>query len=158
NATPPLRKQWLVIGALLVVAAGALGYWFLRGTSHNNLAGRPVPAPDFDVAPPSAGGASPRPGEMLITIQPDMLENAHFKIEAAVKLPAASGAASGLRTTGTVESNAYKTVPVLPVVGGIVKQVSVELGDRVDRGQKLAVIFSAELADAQTAYLGMQAE
>jgi RND family efflux transporter MFP subunit len=32
------------------------------------------------------------------------------------------------------------------------------LGDKVKRGQKLATIFSTELADAQTAYLGMLAE
>ncbi len=159
DATSPSRKRALLIGAWLIIAVtGALGYWFLRGTRSGNLAGRPVPTPDFDVAPPSAGGAAPRPGDLLITIQPDKRENAHFKIEAAVTQPAASGPASGLRTTGTVEPNAYMTVPVLPIAGGIVKQINFELGDKVERGQKLATIFSTELADAQTAYLSMLAE
>ncbi|HKC87892.1 MAG TPA: efflux RND transporter periplasmic adaptor subunit [Blastocatellia bacterium] len=159
NATASLRKKSLVIGAfLLTVVAGALGYWYMRGTGPSGLAGRPVPTPDFDVAPPSAGGATPRPGEMLITIQPDKLENAHFKIEAADTKPGASINTSALRTTGTIEPNAYKVVTVTPIAGGVVRQVNFELGDKVERGQKLATIFSTELADAQTAYLGMLAE
>ncbi len=151
------RKRWLVIGVLLIVAAGSLGYWFLRGTGRSDLAGRPVPAPDFDATSPSVGGA-PRPGDLLITIQPDKLENAHFKIEAAVTQSGPSINTSALRTTGTVEPNAYKVVPVMPIAGGIVRQVNFALGDKVERGQKLATIFSTELADAQTAYLSMLAE
>jgi len=163
NATASQSKKWLMIGAsLLIVVAGALGYWFMRGTGRSGLAGRPVPTPDFDMAPPSAGapsaGAVPRPGEMLITIQPDKLENAHFKIEAADTKPGASINTSALRTTGTIEPNAYKVVTVTPIAGGVVRQVNFELGDKVERGQKLATVFSTELADAQTAYLGMLAE
>jgi multidrug efflux pump subunit AcrA (membrane-fusion protein) len=152
------RKRWLVIGVLLIVAAGMPGYWFLRGTGRGSLAGRPVPEPDFDAPSPSASGAAPRPGDVLITIQPDKLENAHFKIEAAVAQSGASINASALRTTGTVEPNAYKVVPVMPIAGGIIRQVNFELGDKVERGQKLATIFSTELGDAQTAYLSMLAE
>src|SRR5262249_53333633 len=158
NATASPRKRWLAIGALLlIVVAGALSYWFMRGTGRSSLAGRPVPTPDFDVAPLSAGGAVPRPGEMLITIQPDKLENAHFKIEAAAAQPPGS-AAGGLRTTGAVEANAYKVVPVMPIAGGVVREVLPVLGDKVERGQKLATIFSADLAEAQMSYLGMLAE
>jgi len=157
NAISPSRNRAPLIAALLIIAAaGALGYWFMRGTGRGNLAGRPVPTPDFDVAPSSAGGEAPRPGDLLITVQPDKLENAHFKIEAAQS--GASISASTLRTTGAVEPNAYKVVPVTPIAGGIVRQVNFELGDKVERGQKLATIFSAELADAQTAYLSMLAE
>src|SRR5207253_7014616 len=61
-------------------------------------------------------------------------------------------------TTGTVQSNAYKEVPVFPIAGGIVKQINVELGNRVARGQPLATIFSSELAEAESAYLKMAAE
>jgi len=159
NAAASSRKRRLVIVALLIVAvAGAFGYWFTRGTNRSSLAGRPVPTPDFDATSPSAGGASPRSGDLLITIQPEELENAHLKIEAAVAQSAASTDTGGLRTTGTVEPNAYKVVPVLPIAGGIVRQVNFELGDKVERGQRLTVIFSTELADAQTAYLSMLAE
>ncbi len=159
NAVSPSRKRALLIAVLLIVAtAGALGFWFLLGSNRGSLAGRPVPTPDFDLGSSSTNGPAARPGDMLITIQPDKLENAHFKIEAATTQPVASGAASGLRTTGTVEPSAYKTTPVLPIAGGVVRQVNFELGDKVERGQKLATIFSTELADAQTAYLSMLAE
>ena len=33
-------------------------------------------------------------------------------------------AAGGLRTTGTVQTNAYKEVPVFPIAGGIVREVT----------------------------------
>ncbi|MGH9841301.1 MAG: efflux RND transporter periplasmic adaptor subunit [Blastocatellia bacterium] len=159
NTTTSSRKRRLLIVALTIVAAaGAFGYWFVRGTGRGNLAGRPVPTPDFDVASSSAGGAAARPGDMLITIQPDKLENAQFKTEVASAQPLAPATAGGLRTTGTIEPNAYKVVPVLPIAGGVVRQVNFELGDKVERGQNLATIFSTELADGQTAYLGMLAE
>lgn len=157
------RKKMLVIAALLLVAAAAgLGYWFIGSANRSSVAGRPVPTPDFDVIPPSPGaatsGEAPRPGDLLITIQPEKLANAHFKYEAAVAQTAAVTHGDGVRTTGTVEANAYKVVPVLPVAGGVVRQVNFELGDKVQRGARLATIFSTELADAQTAYLSMLAE
>ncbi|MBO0726973.1 MAG: efflux RND transporter periplasmic adaptor subunit [Blastocatellia bacterium] len=155
---PHSRKRWLVIGVLVIVVAGLLGYWFLRGTGRGSLAGRPVPEPDFDAPSPSAVGAAPRPGDALITIQPDKLENAHFKVEAAVVQSGASINSSALRTTGAIEPNAYNVVPVMPTAGGVIRQVNFALGDKVERGQKLATIFSTELADAQTAYLSMLAE
>ncbi len=156
--TSPRKRRLLIVALLIVAAAGALGYWLMRGSRGGNLAGRPVPTPDFDVAPPSAGGEAPRPGDLLITIQTDKLENAHLKTEVASAQPLATATAGGLRTTGAVEPNAYKVVPVLPIAGGIVRQVNFVLGDKVERGQNLATLFSTELADAQTAYLSMLAE
>jgi RND family efflux transporter MFP subunit len=157
------RKRLLVIAALLIIAATAgLGYWFIGGANRSSMVGRPVPTPDFDIAPSSTagatGGEAPRPGDLLITISPEKLSNAHFKYEAAVAQPAAVTHGDGVRTTGTVEANAYKVVPVLPVAGGIVRQVNFELGAKVQRGLPLATIFSTDLADAQTAYLSMLAE
>src|SRR5207247_553387 len=57
----------------------------------------------------------------------------------------------------TVTSNAYRDTKVNSLVGGIVRVVSAELGSAATRGQPLAVIFSAELAEAQMKYLSMQA-
>jgi multidrug efflux pump subunit AcrA (membrane-fusion protein) len=163
NATTSSRKRWLITAAfLIVVAASALFFWFVRGTGRSEVAGRPVPTPDFDVASSSSGlatsGTALRPGDMLITIQPEKLENAHLKIEAATTQSASAMNLRGLQTTGTIEPNAYKVVSVLPIAGGIVRQVNSELGDKVARRHKLATIFSADLADAQTAYLIMLAE
>jgi RND family efflux transporter MFP subunit len=55
--------------------------------------------------------------------------------------------------TGVVQANTYKETPVVSLVGGIVRAVNVQLGQSVRRGQTLAVIFSNELADAQSRYI-----
>src|SRR5215207_349074 len=105
------RKKILAIVAVLIVAVSGLGYWFIGGGNRRGVAGRPVPTPDFDVAsstPAGATGEAPRSGDLLITVQPEKLSNAHFKYEAAVAQPASAVQGDGLRTTGTVEANAYK--------------------------------------------------
>jgi len=63
-----------------------------------------------------------------------------------------------IRVPGTVQPNAYKQVRVTPLVGGVVTEVSAELGQIVKRGQALAQVFSRELAEAQTAYVAFNAE
>ena len=49
---------------------------------------------------------------------------------------------------GVVESNPARTASVLPALGGRVMELKVALGERVERGQLLAVIDSADLAQA----------
>lgn len=168
GSTSPKRatalKRWVVIGSVVLVAATVTAVWLLsRGSGDSSIAGRPVPAPaGMPVPAPSrtpSSGVMPRAGDIVITLSLDKLENAQIKIEAVTEqlgMPAAGSA--GIRTTGTVQSNAYKEVPVFPIAGGIVRQINVELGDRVARGQMLATIFSGELADAEAAYLKMAAE
>ncbi|MEO6723929.1 MAG: efflux RND transporter periplasmic adaptor subunit [Blastocatellia bacterium] len=163
TSASPNRKRWIVaVTLLLVVAAAATVFFLMRDSRGSSLAGRPVPEPSVDFSAPVAGGSSsgfaPHPGDVLIEIPPDKLANAHIKVEPATAQPNASMPDNALRSTGTVESNAYKETPVLPIAGGIVREVGVQLGDTVARGQRLAVIFSTELADAQAEYLKMQAE
>ena len=156
------RKPWLaVIVVLLVISAVALTLLLRPGSG--NLAGRPVPAPTgVPVPTPSIetnAGAQPRPGDITIALAPDELENAQIKTEAATTQAVASGVSgAGPRTTGTVQSNAYKEVAVLPIAGGITREVNAQLGDKVKRGQALATIFSTELSNAQSDYLKMAAE
>ncbi len=64
---------------------------------------------------------------------------------------------STLTVPATVTSNAYRDTKVNALVGGVVRQVRVELGATVKRGETLALIFSTDLADAQMKYLSMQA-
>src|ERR1700739_3520222 len=52
-----------------------------------------------------------------------------------------------LKLTGKVIADQNKQIQVYPFVGGVVKSVSVELGDYVEKDQVLAVIRSADVAD-----------
>jgi RND family efflux transporter MFP subunit len=62
-----------------------------------------------------------------------------------------------MQLPGTVMADAYREVKVVPIVGGIVTKIHVELGTTVKRGAPLATLFSPELAEAQTKYLSMRA-
>ena len=152
-----------ILIAILLLSVSAVVLALLLGRRSSTEEGRPVPAPTFETVPSPSGeartGASPRPGEIVITISPDALQTAQIKTEVATaQSGTAAPNASGIRTTGTVQANAYKEVPVMPVAGGIVRQVNAELGDQVARGQTLVTIFSDELAKAQSEYLKMLAE
>ena len=56
---------------------------------------------------------------------------------------------SALTLSGQVVTNGDQTVQVFPLVGGVVQELKVELGDHVVKGQLLAVIRSGEIADIQ---------
>src|SRR5207249_4828401 len=55
--------------------------------------------------------------------------------------------------TGVVQANTYKETPIVSLVGGIVRSVSAELGQNLRKGHRVAVVFSTELAEAQSRYL-----
>jgi len=81
------------------------------------------------------------------------VERAGIKTEVERTAPAMEG----VSVPGTVTSNAYRDTKVNALVGGVARQVMVELGAQVKRGEPLAVIFSSELADAQMKLLSMRA-
>src|SRR5678815_2298566 len=149
-----MRTRWWLIATVLVaiIALGAV----LWQSVPKNPAGQAVPEPRSSRSAETPVAASVA-GDLTITIAPQEVENARFKIE-EVSAGAGVQSVGGLRTTGTVQSNAYKDVPVFPVAGGIIRDVSVVSGDRVARGQRLATVFSTELAEAQTTFLNMQVE
>jgi cobalt-zinc-cadmium efflux system membrane fusion protein len=63
-----------------------------------------------------------------------------------VKLQPVSDA---ITLSGKISANEDKLIKVYPVVGGVVEEMKVQLGDHVSRGQTLAVIRSGEIADYQ---------
>ncbi|MBI3653093.1 MAG: efflux RND transporter periplasmic adaptor subunit [Acidobacteria bacterium] len=166
NDAPTLaRKRFILVAVLfiIIIATSAILFWVNRSSGKNTTVGRPVPEPAGASVPAPGAETSavnaPRPGDLVLTLSPDKLENAHLKTElVTMPSPTSTPSGGGLRTAGTVEANAYKEVPVLPVAGGIVREVKAQLGDRVQRGQPLAVIFSTELSEAQSDYLNIQAE
>jgi cobalt-zinc-cadmium efflux system membrane fusion protein len=58
-----------------------------------------------------------------------------------------------LKLTGKIIADQNKQIQVYPFVGGIVKSVSVELGDYVEKDQVLAVIRSADVADFEKQFV-----
>lgn len=59
-----------------------------------------------------------------------------------------------LRLTGEIGLNEERVVHIVPRLDGVVKKVFKDLGDRVAKGELLAVLESRELADAKINYLG----
>lgn len=57
---------------------------------------------------------------------------------------------NSIALSGKIEANEDKWIKVFPVVGGLVEEMKVQLGDYVTKGQILAVIHSSEIADYQS--------
>lgn len=178
RARSPRTARRVMRGALVIVALGVvLGVGVMWGEYRGANRAGGTKKPDAPQGSQSAGGASgttmpgmpPMPGMssgkmqeggspadaqvVEVSLTPEAAERAGIKT-AVVRSDAA---VSALTVPGTVMSNAYRDTKVNALVGGIVRQVSVELGSSVGRGQPLAVVFSNELAEAQMKYLSMQA-
>ena len=137
--------------ALIVVGVVAGVTWTER---HNR--GRPAGGGAISAGPAGvqAGREDAKRDEAVeVTLTPEAAERAGIKTTAA----RSATASASLTVPGTVMSNAYRDTRVNALVGGVVRRVAVELGASVTRGQPLTVIFSAELADAQTKYVAAQA-
>ena len=156
--TNGVRMSVGVIVAAALLALGALGGAMIT----ERRQGRTSATAPMSVGPPgrdaAAHTASPPaatvPDEVVeVTLTPEAVERAGIKL-AVVQ---ARSVDSVLKVPGTVTSNAYRDTKVNALAGGVVRQVSVELGAAVKRGQTLAVVFSSELADAQMKYLSMRA-
>ena len=114
----------------------------------------PVPrSVSFEETPSQQAAIS---GDQKLTLSPEQVQRAGLKIETVGESPASE--ATSQMTTGIVQPNIYKETPVASLVGGIVRSVSAQLGQNVRRGQQVAVVFSHELAEAQSGYLKALAE
>ncbi len=154
--TTPQRRRIHpgMIAAAGVAAAGLilLLIWFFAICDPE--VGRPVPAPRMTTMGEAPSGEMPA-GQTL-TISPEQLASSGIEIETIGEQMAAEVGLTA--ATGVVEANAYKNTPVLPLIGGIVRRVTPELGDNVSQGQTVAVIFSNEFAEAQSRYVALLTE
>jgi len=148
------RHAALAAVAVLLMVVGAAGgvIWSERRSRGDSAKAQ---APQARAASSAAGTESAGKGEeaLEISLTLDAIARSGIKI-AEVK----SGAATAvLAVPATVTSNAYRDTKVNALVAGIVRDVSVELGAAVRRGEPLAVIVSSDLADAQMKYVSMRA-
>src|SRR5262245_31366118 len=144
------------VGALGLIALGALGAIlgprYLGDVLPAPVATAPTPLPAVSLpAEPAVVSAPEAPAEVVLS--PEAVSRAGI-----TTAPAEVVASQAIiQLPGTVNADAYREVKVVPIVGGIVTRVHVELGMMVKRGAPLATLFSPELAEAQTKYLSMRA-
>ena len=151
------RTRVVIIVALFAVVCAALLLWWLNRSGGGS--GRVVTAPrtiTFDQPSAPAGDNAAAPGEATLTVTPDVAARAGLKVEAVGEQLAPEALQQA--ATGVVQANAYRSTPVVSLVGGRLVSVAAEAGQEVRRGQQLAVVFSDELAMAQSRYLSAQAE
>ena len=155
----PLRRRlWRALLGLALVAAG-----LAAGVVWSERHGTPKQTPSTGSTTPGAMPAMPGmpakaaapPGDepVEVSLTPEAVERAGIK----TTIVGTQTRASGITVPGTVTTNAYRDTKVNSLVGGVVREVSVDLGASVTRGQPLAVVFSAELAEAQMKYRSVQA-
>src|SRR5712671_1081618 len=140
-------KKTAIVAAVAIVAVAAIALllWLFipRGT-----AGRPVPAPRTIGPDQIVTQTANSPGDSKLTISPEEAQRAGIKIETVGERMSIE--ATGQQTTGVVQANGYRETPVMSLVGGVVRSVGPELGQDVRKGQTIAIVFSNDLADAQT--------
>jgi cobalt-zinc-cadmium efflux system membrane fusion protein len=134
----------VAVAAIFIVAMATWFFW-------PGKAGKPVPAPRSVSFQESADQPVAITGDQKLILTPEQTQGAGLKIETVGERPTTE--ANGQMATGVVQANSYKETPVVSLVGGIVRSVKAELGQNVKRGQTVAVVFSNELADAQSRYL-----
>jgi cobalt-zinc-cadmium efflux system membrane fusion protein len=147
------------VGALGLIALGALGAIlgprYLGGVLPAPVATAPASAPAESPPPepPTAEPAVASAPATEIVLSPEAVSRAGMQTAAAAEVTSQAT----IQLPGTVTADAYREVKVVPIVGGIVTKIHVELGTTVKRGAPLATLFSPELAEAQTKYLSMRA-
>lgn len=147
NSAARKHVPLIIVSLLALVAVVAIAVWLLWPRQ----VGKPVPAPrsvSFEETPNQQAEIA---GEQKLILTAEQLRSAGLKIETVGERPTSE--ATEQMATGVVQANTYKETPVVSIVGGIVRAVNAELGQNVKRGQTLAVVFSNELADAQSRYL-----
>jgi len=146
------RARAVVLVAVVAVVAIAAIAGLLLWNRSKTGAGRPVPAPRILAGDQSTNATQPETAESTVTLSPQAAKNAGIRIE-TVGEQVATGTGAGALGTGTVQANTYRSTPVVSLVGGIVRRVNAELGQNVRQGQTMAVVFSDDLAMAQSKYL-----
>ena len=150
------RALYVVSVVVLVTAVGVA--WNLTqrksGSTNDNKTATSAPSALTPVATSASGEGANELDSLEVVLTADDLKKAQLKTEKI----SVRAVPTTRRLPGIVKPNAYREVHVMPVAGGIVTKILVQLGDRVRRGQALAQIFSNELADAESQYLVFQAE
>ena len=140
-----------ILVALGLIALGALGATLMSRYTESIP---PVPVAAAPPPPPAIPPVVSTPDhDIELVLSPEAMQQAGIKTAEVTTVESQMT----VQLPGSVMADAYREVKVVPIVAGIVTKIHVELGTVVKRGAPLAMVFSTELADAQTKYLSMQA-
>ena len=148
SSSVTLRWPVVVLVATLLLAIGAAAT-LLLGPRGQHPASPPVPNP-----PAAPLSSDPSAADVQIHLSPAVAANARLETAVVSRMDDSRE----IQVPGTVVANAYSQTSVAAVTSGRVSRVFVQLGERVPRDATLAEIYSPELADAETAFLSMQAD
>lgn len=146
------RTPWRAVALVALVGLAVAG-GFVWGERRAGRRAAENPRPPQ--VPPAAMSASPRDSEepTEVSLTPDAMGRAGIKTAVVQR----RAMAASITVPGTVAPNAYRETKATALVGGIARNVDVELGTRISRGQPLAILVSTDLADAQMKYLSARA-
>jgi membrane fusion protein, heavy metal efflux system len=137
NSQRSLVRPGIVLVLVLFAAGAVLGGYRLITNSSG------LPAPATVAAPQKREPNLVREGSRILVPEGSPLRGkltigtvAQRQVERTLQLPA------------VVEADPTRTVKVLPPVAGRLIDLKIQLGERVERGQELAVIDSSDLAQA----------
>ncbi len=153
----PRRLKWMGFGIIAILAILAAIWFGVRHGGGEKSASQEPMSSMAGMTPPASTVSSESSGmteEVRVDLAPEDLKKARIQTFSV----GMSATSATLRVPGIVQPNEYRVVHVTPLVAGVIRQVPVVLGDHVRQGQPLAVIFSSELAEAETQYLAMLAE
>jgi len=142
-----MRSSYYVIFAAGVIAGGAIGAAFLGRFVHGPVAHSESEAVHEQPEPGPGGGEALEDHAIRL----DTLQMEQFGIATATA--GTREIALDITIPGEVAINADRIAHLVPRVGGVVREVRKNLGDRVRRGETLAVLESRELADSTAALL-----
>ncbi|MDQ3261850.1 MAG: efflux RND transporter periplasmic adaptor subunit, partial [Pseudomonadota bacterium] len=163
---PMLAKWPLLIALLLIVGAAVTGWIFASGKAepegaeqrgHAEDKGHPDKKPHDEQAKDAHGDDEGHAGEKEAKESRVTMTDAQLKqsgVVIATAGPARIG--SALKLIGEIRLNEDRTVHIVPRLTGLVEAVSSSAGDRVRKGQLLAVISSQSLADQRSDLLAAQ--
>lgn len=147
------KPLYIALSVIGIVVLGAVLILIFRSRQGGDV----VPAPRSISFDENSNQETSVPAEgQTITLTPEQVERIKLKIETVGETM--SSEAAQVSATGVVQPNAYGETPVISLVGGVVRRIDAQLGDNVVKGQTVAVVFSDELASAQSRYLSLQTE
>lgn len=159
------KKQGIAIAAIIVVGC-IVALLILLAGKHTAQNGEKEAMPKSAVLGDGAKGGdgeknahADSPAHVQQVSQPQQIVLSEAQIVAAnIKLQKAQAATirSVLVLPGEVQFNADRTAHVVPRFAGLVQSVAADLGQQVKKGQVLAVLLSAELAEQRSTLLATQ--